>query len=55
MSTDKPKINKEKTVEDILKAAEGNITDREKFNELMENDEDIIDAALMWDVEVTYL
>ena len=55
MSNAKRKVNKKITVAEILKAAEGNIKDIKKFNELMNNDEDIEDAASAWGVEVTYL
>ena len=48
------KINKEATIKNILKAAEGNITDIDKFNELMKDEEELLDAASLWDAEVVY-
>ena len=48
------KIDKEATIKNILKAAEGNITDIDAFNKLMKKEEDILDAALLWDAEIVY-
>jgi len=48
------KINKEATIKNILEAAEGNIKDIDKFNELMKDEEEILDAASLWDAEVVY-
>ena len=49
------KIDKEATIKNILEAAEGHIKDMEAFKELMKNEQDIIDTALLWDAEVVYL
>jgi hypothetical protein len=48
------KINKKATIEKILKAAEGHINDINEFNELMKTEENIEDAAALWDVEIIY-
>jgi len=50
----KKKINKEATVRNIRAKAEGNIRDIDAFNKLMENEEDILDACIMWEAEVVY-
>lgn len=51
----KKKINREATIANILQAANGNIKDMDAFNNLMENEQDILDAALLWDAEVVYI
>jgi hypothetical protein len=50
----KKKLNREATIQNILKAAEGNIKDMDAFNELMKNEEDILDSAMLWDAEIIY-
>jgi hypothetical protein len=50
----KKKINKVETVRNIRAKAEGNIRDIDAFNKLMENEEDILDACIMWEAEVVY-
>jgi hypothetical protein len=52
--SNKKKIDKEATVRNIREAAGENIKDITRFNQLMENEEDILDAALLWDAEVVY-
>jgi hypothetical protein len=49
------KINKEATIKNILKAAEGHITDIDAFNKLMTSNEEIEDAAALWEAEIVYL
>ncbi len=48
------RINKEATIRNIRDKAEGHIKDQEAFDKLMTNEQDIIDAALLWDAEVVY-
>jgi 23S rRNA U2552 (ribose-2'-O)-methylase RlmE/FtsJ len=50
----KKKINKEATVRNIRAKAEGNIRDIDAFNKLMENEQDILDSAILWEAEVVY-
>ena len=49
------KINKEATIKNILEAAEGNIRDMDAFEKQMENEQDILDACILWEAEVVYL
>jgi hypothetical protein len=48
------KLNKEATIRNIREAAGENITDIDKFNELMKDEQDILDAAMLWDAEIVY-
>ena len=50
----KKKLNKEATIQKILEKAKGHITDIDSFNKLMQNEEDIRDAALLWEVELVF-
>ena len=50
----KKKLNKEATIQNILEKAKGNINDMDAFNALMKNEEDIRDAAMLWDAEIIY-
>jgi len=51
----KKKIDKTATIENILKKAEGHIKDADAFKELMQDEQDILDACIMWEAEVVYL
>jgi hypothetical protein len=53
MSNNK-KLDKEATIRNIREKAGDNITDNDDFNELMKNEEDILDSAMLWDAEVVY-
>jgi len=48
------KLNKEATIRNIREVAGENIKDIDKFNKLMEAEEDILDAAMLWDAEIVY-
>ena len=50
----KKKLNKTATIQNILKAAEGNIKDMDAFNELMKDEQDILDSAMLWEAEIVY-
>jgi hypothetical protein len=51
----KKRINKAATVRNIRTKAEGHIRDQDAFDKLMENEQDILDACIMWEAEVVYL
>ena len=50
----KKKLNKEATIQNILEKAEGHITDIDNFNKLMQDEENIRDAAMLWEAEIVY-
>jgi hypothetical protein len=47
------KFNRQATVEEILKVAHS-ITNRQKFDELMQDDEFVKESAELWGVELVY-
>jgi hypothetical protein len=46
------KLNREATIENIVKAAGDNIKDIDKL--LTADDEFLVEAAMLWDVEIVY-
>jgi hypothetical protein len=50
----KKKLNKEATIQNILEKAKGHITDMDAFNKLMQDEENIRDAAMLWEAEIVY-
>lgn len=50
----KRKLNKEATIQNILEKAKGHITDIDNFNKLMQDEENIRDAAMLWEAEIVY-
>jgi hypothetical protein len=50
----KKKINKEATIKNILKKAEGHITDKDAFNKLMQDEDELESSAELWDAEIVY-
>jgi hypothetical protein len=48
------KLDREATIKNILAKANGSIVNMNKFNQLMSREEDIIDAALLWETKLVY-